>query len=262
MGGVGAQQGRLAALVEVGAVHQQLDAVAGTSSPSGSSRRRSRRPVAEGVEHPGSARSSGSQDTKPRPRKYCDGGRSSPGACSGMRAQCSSRRSSQKGSQPAPASRNATRSSGKRAITPPTVKLVRASMAPTGWVMACLARRVENRSIATGTCPGACPPPWTQTGTPRRSATDHTTSKARVVQVPVEHVLGGDHPHEAVLGDAALQLLGGRAGVEHRELRHQLEPLGSERGVLGPGVVQGAARARLRTSGRRAPTPHPNRAGT
>src|SRR5438093_2728889 len=115
---------------------------------------------------------------KQRPeRKYSLGLRSIRGACSGVSSQCSSRRSSQKGSQPTPASRKATRSFGKRCRMPPSVKAMTAIICPTGCVKACTSSRVLHRSTPIGTWSIACPPPWTQTGTPRRSASAQTTSK-------------------------------------------------------------------------------------
>src|SRR5881396_3476564 len=115
---------------------------------------------------------------KQRPeRKYSLGLRSMRGACSGVSSQCSSRRSSQKGSQPTPASRKATRSFGKRCRMPPTVNAMTAIICPTGCVKAWTSSRVLHRSTPIGTWSIACPPPWTQTGTPRRSASAQTTSK-------------------------------------------------------------------------------------
>ena len=58
-----------------------------------------------------------------------------------------------KGSQPTPASMKPTRSFGKRARIPPTVKLKTACMAPRGCVMAWMPRRESKRSMAISSDP-------------------------------------------------------------------------------------------------------------
>ncbi len=176
---------------------------------------------------------------KQRPdRKYSLGLRSMFGACSGVSSQCSSSRSSQNGSQPVFASRNATRSFGKRCRMPPTVNAITAIIWPTGCVKACTSRRVDQRSTPTGTWSMAWPPPCTHTATPSSSAVRHTTSKRRVVEVLLAHVLRGHHADHAVLRDAAPQLRHRGLGVDHRQLGDRHQPLRVVAQELGPAVVQ------------------------
>src|SRR2546430_1258760 len=89
---------------------------------------------------------------KQRPeRKYSLGFRSIPGACSGVSSQCSSSRSSHVGSHPTPASRNATRSRGKRGRMPPTVNAMIAIIWPTGGGEAWASGRGFQRAAPDGT---------------------------------------------------------------------------------------------------------------
>ena len=168
---------------------------------------------------------------KQRPeRKYSLGLRSMCGACSGVSSQCSSRRSSQNGSQPTLASRKRDAQLGEAVQDAADGERHHREHLPDGVREGVdLEARLEaidaDRHLVDRLAAAV-----DADGDVEALGLAPDDVEARVVEVLVAHVLRRDHADHAELGDRAAQLGGRRVGIDHRQLGDRHEPLRARSG--------------------------------